>query len=336
MLSHKYQVMHAACRRAVLLAAIAAAAFGARPGAAAQSVAQAAWAPSKPVTLIVPFPPAGINDVLARTLAQRLSAVLGQAVVVENRAGASGNIGAEALARAAPDGQTIGILNSIHAVNAAFYRKLPYSLSRDLVPVAPLGESPLVLASSQRVPYRTVAELLAYAKANPGKVNYGGPTSYPLEMIKTMANVDITDIPYKGSGPTINDMIAGHIDLATGPLLEYMPHVKSGKLRLLAVGTASRIASMPEVPTIAESIPGYDITVWYGLFAPKGTPAPVLDRLRTEVQIIMKDAEVRKQLSNLSVDTAFSQQGTAALSRRVSTETQRAQGIVAKTGAYLN
>lgn len=306
------------------------------PGSSQAADAQPAWKPSKPIVFIVPFPPAGINDVLARTVAQRLSNALGQPVVVENRPGASGNIGAEALVRAAPDGHTIGILNSIHAVNAAFYRKLPYDVTSDLVPVAPLGESPLVLATNPHTPYKSVPELIAYAKANPGKINYGGPASYPLEMIKTMAGVDITNIPYKGSGPTINDMIAGHIDLATGPLLEYMPHVNSGKLKLLAVGSANRLKTLPNVPTVAESIPGYDITVWYGVFAPKGTPTPVVERLRTEIRTIMSDAAIRAKMNGLSVDTAFSEAGVAGLTSRLTRETQRAHQIVAKTGGYLN
>ncbi|RDK08181.1 Bug family tripartite tricarboxylate transporter substrate binding protein [Cupriavidus lacunae] len=340
MLSLNIPAPRVASARLALLAGLAAAMLGVLPGsgraASAAEPASANWKPSKPITFIVPFPPAGINDVLARTLAQRMSNMLGQPVVVENRPGATGNIGAEAIVRATPDGQTIGILNSIHAVNAAFYRKLPYSVTRDLTPVAPLGESPLVLVTNPRTPYKSVPELIAFAKANPGKVNYGGPTSYPLEMIKTMAAVDITNIPYKGSGPTINDMIAGHIDLATGPLLEYMPHVKSGKLRLLAVGTTGRLKSLPDVPTIAEAIPGYDITVWYGLFAPKGTPGPVVERLREATRTIMNDPEVRKHMAELSVDIAFSQSGSGALSSRLSSETERARGIVAKTGAYLN
>ncbi len=334
-------------RRAAVAATIAAAIVatlgavtgmwpGAANAAAADANTQGNWKPSKPIVFIVPFPPAGINDVLARTVAQRLSNALGQPVVVENRPGASGNIGAEALVRAAPDGHTIGILNSIHAVNAAFYRKLSYDVTRDLVPVAPLGESPLVLVTNPHTPYKSVSELIAYASANPGKINYGGPASYPLEMIKTMAGVDITNIPYKGSGPTINDMIAGHIDLATGPLLEYMPHVNSGKLRLLAVGSASRLKALPNVPTVAESIPGYDITVWYGVFAPKGTPAPVAERLRTEIHAIMNDAAIRSKMNGLSVDTAFSEAGTTGLTTRLARETQRAHQIVAKTGGYLN
>ncbi|MGO4305035.1 Bug family tripartite tricarboxylate transporter substrate binding protein [Cupriavidus sp. RAF12] len=325
---------------AAIIAALPAAIAGMWPGAAnaaaADANAPANWKPSKPIVFIVPFPPAGINDVLARTLAQRLSSTLGQPVVVENRPGASGNIGAEALVRAAPDGHTIGILNSIHAVNAAFYRKLPYDVARDLVPVAPLGESPLVLVTNPRTPYKSVPELIAYANANPGKINYGGPASYPLEMIKTMAGVDITNIPYKGSGPTINDMIAGHIDLATGPLLEYMPHVNSGKLKLLAVGSATRLKTLPNVPAVAESIPGYDITVWYGVFAPKGTPAPVVERLRAEIRAIMNDAGIRSKMNGLSVDTAFSEAGVMGLTTRLARETQRAQQIVAKTGGYLN
>ena len=325
---------------AAITATLAVAVAGLRPiaanAAATDTNIQADWKPSKPIVFIVPFPPAGINDVLARAVAQRLSNALGQPVVVENRPGASGNIGAEALVRAAPDGHTIGILNSIHAVNAAFYRKLPYDVTRDLVPVAPLGESPLVLVTNPHTPYKSVPELIAYAKANPGKINYGGPTSYPLEMIKTMAGVDITNIPYKGSGPTINDMIAGHIDLATGPLLEYMPHVNSGKLKLLAVGTASRLKALSNVPTVAESIPGYDTTVWYGVFAPKGTPAPVVERLRGEIRAIMSDAGIRAKLTGLSVDTAFSQTGVTGLSTRLTSETQRAHQIVTKTGGYLN
>ncbi|MGO4329328.1 Bug family tripartite tricarboxylate transporter substrate binding protein [Cupriavidus sp. 2TAF22] len=321
---------------ATLSAAIAGTWAGAASAASADPSAQANWKPSKPMVFIVPFPPGGINDVLARTVAQRLSTTLGQPVVVENRPGASGNIGAEALVRAAPDGHTIGILNSIHAVNAAFYRKLPYDVTRDVLPVAPLGESPLVLVTNPNTPYKSVPELIAYAKANPGKINYGGPASYPLEMIKTMAGVDITNIPYKGSGPTINDMIAGHIDLATGPLLEYIPHVKSGKLKMLAVGAASRLKTLPGVPTVAESIPGYDITVWYGVFCPKGTPAPVVDTLRSEIRAIMNDPAIRAKMEGLSVDTAFSQAGVAGLTTRLTRETQRAHQIVAKTGGYLN
>lgn len=340
----KHLTWRAAPARLAALAILAAALAGLPAGAARAAGTDAApspapspgWKPTKPIVFIVPFPPAGINDVLARTVAQRLSTALGQPVVVENRPGASGNIGAEVLSRATPDGHTIGILNSIHGVNAAFYRKLPYDITRDLVPVAPLGESPLVLVTNPGTPYKSVAELIAYAKANPGKVNYGGPTSYPLEMIKTMAGVDITNVPYKGSGPTINDMIAGHIDLATGPLLEYMPHVKTGKLRLLAVGTANRLKALPAVPTVAESIPGYDITVWYGVFAPKGTPAPIVERLRGEIRGLMKEAKVRDKLAVLSVDTAFSQAGANALPNRVASETERAKRIVAKTGGYLN
>ncbi|KJK22733.1 hypothetical protein UB46_19770 [Burkholderiaceae bacterium 16] len=302
------------------------------------SLAQAAgeWKPTKPITFIVPFPPAGINDVLARMLAERLGKILGQPVIVENRPGASGNIGADALAKAIPDGHTVGILNSIHAVNAAYYRKLPYSLSNDLVPVAPLGESPLVLVANPHAPYKTVAELLAYARSNPGKINYGGPTGYPLEMIKSMSNVDITNIPYKGSGATINDIIAGHIDLATGPLLEYIPHVKAGKLKLLAVGTARRLKEMPDVPTVAESIPGYDVTVWYGMFVPKGTPREAVARLRAETKAILNDPAVRRHLAELSVDASFSQDGADALASRVRAETDKSLAIVSRTGGYIN
>jgi len=264
--------------------------------------AQGAY-PSKPITIIVPFSAGGTTDILARVIGQGLSRDLGQPVVVDNRAGAGGNIGAQAVARAAPDGYTL-VMGTVgtHAINASLYAKMPFDPVKDFAPISRVALVPNLLVAHPAQPYKNVKELIAYAKANPGKVtvaNSGVGTSIHLsaELFKHMAGVDIQNVAYRGSAPALNDLIGGHTAVMFDNMPSAIGYVRAGKLRPLAVTTANRSAALPDVPTVAESgVPGFEATSWFGLLAPAKTPAPVIARLNASIQKVLADPEVKKKL----------------------------------------
>jgi tripartite-type tricarboxylate transporter receptor subunit TctC len=288
-----------ASRRRLMLGGIALAA-----GAAAPLAAQAQAFPSKPVTIVVPFAAGGTTDILARVIGQALNKELGQSVVVDNRAGAGGNIGAQLAAKAVPDGHTLfmGTVGT-HAINQSLYRKLPFDPVKDFAPLTRVAMVPNLLVAHPAKPYKNVKELVAYAKANPGKVNFGSSGSGSSihlsgELFNALAKVDMVHVPYKGSAPAVTDLVGGQIDIMFDNMPSAIQHVRSGRLRALAVTTARRSPELPDVPTIAEAgVTGYEATSWFGMFAPAGTPAPVVARLHSALVKVLADPAVKKKLA---------------------------------------
>jgi tripartite-type tricarboxylate transporter receptor subunit TctC len=260
--------------------------------------------------MVVPFGAGGSADLTARILATYLQARLGPPFVIENKGGAGGSIGAGFVAKAPNDGYTllVGTVSS-NAVNAALYTRLPYDLERDFQPVSRLVLFPNLLFVNPKVPARSVAELITYLKANPGKVNYGssgiGTSSHLSSVLFALATgTEMTHIPFRSTSEVINNMIGGHIDLGIDSMTTTIPHARSGAVRALAVTTPQRSASMPDLPTIAETLPGYEATAWQGLFAPAGTPRPVVDRLAVEVRRILETPEVAASLEAVGAEPA--------------------------------
>ena len=260
--------------------------------------------PTKPVTIIVPFAAGGTTDILARIIGQALTAELGQSVVVDNRAGAGGNIGGQAAAKATPDGHTLfmGTVGT-HAINASLYKKMPFDPVKDFAPLTRVANVPNLLVANPAQPYKSVKDLIAYAKANPGKVNFGSSgngSSIHLsgELFKSLAKVDMQHVPYKGSAPAVTDLLGNQIDNMFDNMPSAIQHVRSGKLVPLAVTTAKRSPELPNVPTIAEAgVPGYEATSWFGMFAPAGTPAPVLAKLNAAIVKVLAQPDVKKKIN---------------------------------------
>ena len=275
--------------------------------AAPQSFAQGY--PSRPVRLVVPFPPGGAVDFFARVVASPLTETLGQPVVIENKAGASGMIGAELVAKAPPDGYTLllGNIASL-AINAGIYPKMPYDPVKDFTPVIRTVDVNYVMVVHPSVPARTVNELVAYAKANPGKVAYGSAGSGSLphlatELMKALTGTDMIHVPYKGGGPMVTDLLGGSVQVVIGDQANLMPHVTAGKLRALAVGSPKRSANYPEIPTFAEAgLPGFEATAWQGLVGPAGLPPDVVRRLNEAFNKVMTMPDVRERLLGGGLD----------------------------------
>ena len=260
--------------------------------------------PTKPVTIIVPFAAGGTTDILARIIGQALTAELGQSVVVDNRAGAGGNIGGQAAAKATPDGHTLfmGTVGT-HAINASLYKKMPFDPVKDFAPLTRVANVPNLLVANPAQPYKSVKDLIAYAKANPGKVNFGSSgngSSIHLsgELFKSLAKVDMQHVPYKGSAPAVTDLLGNQIGIMFDNMPSAIQHVRSGKLVPLAVTTAKRSPELPNVPTIAEAgVPRYEATSWFGMFAPAGTPAPVLAKLNAAIVKVLGQPDVKKKIN---------------------------------------
>ena len=266
--------------------------------------------PSKVITIVVPQAPGGANDVIGRALAQRLSAVIGGPVIVENRQGAGGNLGTAYVARQPKDGHTL-LLNaqSVQTINPFLYRKVPFDPVKDFDPVMVVGVAPYMLAVNPSVPAKNLRELVALAKASPGKFNYAsagnGTVNHLLgEMLKNAAGIDIVHVPYRGAAAAATDVVAGQVPMTFGSLAGLMPFVRSGQLRTLGVCTEKRTQLSPDLPTLAETIPGLYANAWYGLFAPAGTPKDIVTKLTTEITKLMDNPEMRERLVGLGVESA--------------------------------
>jgi tripartite-type tricarboxylate transporter receptor subunit TctC len=284
-------------------------AAGAAVVPAASRVAWAQTYPSRPVRIIVGFPAGNASDIIARLIAQSLSERLSQQFIVENRPGAAGNIGTEVVARAPPDGYTLLMeVVTSNAINATLYPSLNFNFVRDIAPVASIGSGPYVMVVNPAVPARTIAEFIAYSKANPGKINMasagtGTGTHVIGEMFKMMAGVDLLHVPYRGS--FITDLLSGQVQVVFGPITQLIEYIRTGKLCALAVTTATRQAMLPDTPTLGEFVPGYEAGVWYGFGAPKNTPTEIIDRLNQEINAALADPKVKARLADLG-DTVLS------------------------------
>jgi tripartite-type tricarboxylate transporter receptor subunit TctC len=271
-------------------------------GGALPHPSYAASYPARPVRLVVPFPPGGSNDLVARILAQKLDEIWNQRVIVDNRAGANGVIGTELVAHAAPDGYTLLLVPAAHAINATLLKgRLPYDPIRDFAPVTNIASAPNVLVVHPTVPARTVKELVRLAKSRPGELTYGSagvgfPSHLAAEMLKSMAHIEMLHVPYKGAGPAMADLVSGHIDLVFPSLPGALPHIRSGRLRALAVTSAKRSSIVPELPTIAETLPGFEAATWFGIFLPAGAPSDVVAKLNAAIVQVVRQPEVVRAL----------------------------------------
>jgi tripartite-type tricarboxylate transporter receptor subunit TctC len=273
--------------------------------AALPAVSRIAWAqdyPSRPVRIVVGLTAGSASDIVARLMGQWLSERLGQQFIVENRPGAGTNIAAEAVVRSAPDGYTLLLAASPNAINASLYDKLSFNFIRDIAPVVAISREPNVVVVNPSVPTRTVPEFIAYAKANPGRINMAsagnGTTSHLAgEMFKMMAGIDLVHVPYRGGGPALTDLLAGQVQVFFPPMVVPIGQVRAGKLRALAVTTATRSEALPEIPTVGEFVPGYEASVWFGLGAPKGTPAEIIDKLNRETNAALADPKIKARIA---------------------------------------
>jgi len=284
-------------RPLVLALAIFAALFAAVPASAVDY-------PTRPVRWVVPYPPGGTTDVLARIMAQWLSEKMGQQFVIENKPGGGNNIGTEAVVSAAPDGYTMLLVNPANGINATLYTSLPFNFVRDIAPVAGLVRTPNVMEVTNSLPVKTVAEFIAYCKANPGKVNMassGSGTSVHLsgELFKTMTGCDMVHVPYKGAGPALTDLIAGQVHVIFDNLPSSSGHIRSGTIRGLAVTSAERSPAFPDLPTVGETVKGYEATAWFGIGMPKGTPREIIEKINAEVNRALADPAMQKRLAEL-------------------------------------
>jgi tripartite-type tricarboxylate transporter receptor subunit TctC len=314
-----------------MMAAIAIAALSCVPAAAADY-------PAKPITLIIGFAPGGPSDVLARIVTRKMEEVLKQPFVIENRPGAGGSIAGNAVARATPDGYTLLLATgSLLAINVSLYKNLGYDPEKDFEPITLIGTQTNVLYTHPSVPAKSLAELIAYAKANPGKLSFGSggigtPAHLAGELLKMEAKIDMTHVPFRGTGPALQNVIAGHVPMAFNPPPPLLPHIESGAIRAIAVSTLKRTAALPEVPTIAEQgFPGFDATTWHAIVAPAGTPKEVIATLHGAITATLNDGEARKALTDLGVDVAGN--SPEELRAYVKTEIPKWAAIVKASGA---
>lgn len=289
---------------------LVAAAAAVSPGAIAQT---GATFPSKPVKIIVPYTPGGTNDVLARLLAQKLQETWSQPVVVENKPGASGNLGAAEVVKAPADGHTLLLTNTnITSMNPALSDRMPFDPAKDFAPISLLGTSALVLVVHPKVPAQNVRELVTLLRQRPGAMSYassgnGSPQHMSTEMFKAMTKTSIVHIPYRGAAPAISDVVGGQIEMTIGVVNQLLPHIRSGRVKALAVTSQKRLSNLPEVPTMSEAgVPGYESEIWLGLAAPAGTPGTVVDQINTEVRRALSQTEVGTRLAGQGIEVLLS------------------------------
>jgi len=290
--------------------------------------------PSRPVRWIVGYPAGGTTDIVARLIGHWLSERLGQQFIIENKPGAGNNIGTEAMINSPPDGYTVLLTNPANAINATLYQRLSFNFMRDTAPVAGFMRVPNVMEVNPKVPANSVAEFIAYAKANPGKINWassGNGTSVHLsgELFKIMTGIDLTHIPYRGSAPALTDMISGTVQVMFDNMPSSLPHIQAGKLRALGVTTTARSDALPNVPTVAETVPGYEASAFFGMSMPKGTPAEVIEKLNQEINAGLADPDVKARLAELG---GILMPGTPAQFGQVIAEETEKWAKVIKTG----
>ena len=301
------------------------------------ALAQADY-PNKPVKWVVPYPPGGTTDVLARIIAAWLTEKMGQTFIIENKPGGGNNIGTEVAIKSPPDGYTLLLVNPAHGINATLYKDLPFNVLRDVQPVAGLIKSPNVMEVPMDFPAKTVKEFIDYCKANPGKINMassGSGTSVHMsaEMFKMMTGCDMLHVPFKGAGPAIAELIPGRVHVLFDNLPSSIGHIKGGKLRALAVTTLEPDPALPGVPTVASTVPGYEATAWFGMGAPKGTPRAIVEKLNAEVNRALADPKMRERLADLGGRTI---PGTPEdFGRVMAEETARWEKVVKASGAKV-
>jgi tripartite-type tricarboxylate transporter receptor subunit TctC len=300
-------------------------------------IARAQAYPSRPVHLIVPFAPAGASDIIARIVGPALSERLGQQIVIENKAGAGGNIGTEIVTRAAPDGYTVLMVGGFNAINATLYDKLSFVFGRDIAPVASIARMPNVMEVNPSFPAHTVPEFIAYAKANPDKINFasggtGSPTHMVGELFKMMTGIKMVHLPYRGAGPALIDLLGGQVEVMFATLPSSIGYIRGGKLRPLGVTLASRSDAAPEVPTISEFVPGYDAGDWYGIGAPKGTPAEIVDKLNQDINAVLTDPKMKARMADLGMTVQISHT-SADYGAFIADETEKWSKVVKFSGA---
>jgi tripartite-type tricarboxylate transporter receptor subunit TctC len=291
--------------------------------------------PVRPIRLVVPFPPGGTNELLSRLISQKLQERWGQPVVTENRAGAGGNIGAEVVAKSPPDGYTLLFGTNTLTINPFMVKQMPFDVQKDLAPVAMIATTPFIVVVNNNLPVRNVSELVAYAKANPGKLSFGSagagtPHHLGTELFKTMAGVDMVHVPYKGSAQALTDVMTGQLHLMWVTINVGMPLVASGKLRAIGLGEPQRSAAHRDLPTVAETLPGYEVTAWYAVFAPAGTPQEITGQLSAELVRVFQLPEIRDRLAPLGVE--ITTRGAAELREIVASDLAKWRKVVAEAG----
>lgn len=308
-------------------------------GVAAPAAAQSDW-PSRPIRIVVPFAAGGTTDIVARVIAEQLSPVLKQPVVVENKAGAGGNVGAAEVAKAAPDGYTFLMgTPGTQAINQFLYPKMPYDTAKDLIPVSYVVRVPNVLVVPASLGVKTIDELLALARSKPGRLTYGSPGNgstgqLSTELFKTRAKIFVTHIPYRGSGPMLQDLLGGQIDMSIDNLPSAMPHIRAGRLVALGVTSARPNAQLPDVKPIGATLPGYEAESWFVMVAPRGTPEPIVTRVSAEVDRILKKPDVVARFRGLGAEPVG---GTPAdLARHIAAETAKWKEVVKVSGAKID
>jgi tripartite-type tricarboxylate transporter receptor subunit TctC len=303
---------------------------------AVSGIASAQAYPARPVRVIVGYAAGGASDIAARLIGQRLSERLGQAFIIENRPGAASNLATEAVVNAPPDGHTLLLVSASNAINATLYDKLNYNFIRDIMPVGSITRGPLVMLVNPSFPATTVSEFIAYAKARPDKVNMasagiGSPQHLAGELFNAMAAIKMQHVPYRGAPPALTDLIGGQVEVYFGSMAGAISYVRSGQLRALAVTSATRSEALPDVATIGESVPGYEATTWYGIGAPKGTPAGIIERLNTEINAALGDPHIKAHMAELG-ETAFSG-SPAGFARLIADQTESWGRAVKFSGA---
>jgi tripartite-type tricarboxylate transporter receptor subunit TctC len=307
--------------------------------AALPGVSRIAWAqayPTRPVRLIVPYAPGGASDTVARLMGQWLSQRLGQPFVIENRPGANGNVATEAVVRASPDGYTMLMAGAYNAINATLYDKLNFNFIRDIAAVAGLVRVPNVMVVHPSVPATTVPEFIAYAKANPGKISMasagsGAASHVSGELFKMLAGVDMVHVPYRGSGPALTDLLSGQVQISFPTSVASIEYISAGRLRALAVTTAKRSEALPDIPTVGEFLPGYEASNWFGVGAPKATPAEIVDKLNKEINAALADPKLKARLADLG--NAPLVLSPADFSKLIAEETEKWGKVVKFSGA---
>jgi tripartite-type tricarboxylate transporter receptor subunit TctC len=294
--------------------------------------------PVRPVKWVVPYPPGGTTDVLARVLSQWLTEKMGQPFLIENKPGGGNNIGVEYVVNAAPDGYTMLLANPANGINATLYKNLPFNFIRDIAPVAGIVRTPNVMEVTNSLPVKTVAEFIAYCKANPGKINMassGSGTSVHMsgELFKSMTGCDMLHVPFKGAGPALVDLISGQVHVLFDNLPSSAGHLKGGRIRALAVTSAEPEPSLPGVPTVGETVPGYEATAWFGIGMPKGTPADIIDKVNAEVNRALADPKMQARLAELGGKPI---PGTPAdFGKVIAAETAKWEKVVISSGAKV-